>query len=41
MTDWPGWRYGCVCPEHALIVRRWDGLQWIRTLTRAELRVPL
>jgi hypothetical protein len=34
MADWPGnWR-GNVCPEHAAIVRRWDGLEWMRTATR-------
>ncbi len=37
MTDWPAWRYGCTCPPHALVVRGWEGLAWMRTLTRAEL----
>jgi hypothetical protein len=37
MADWPSWRYGCTCPAHALVVRRWDGLLWIRSLTAEEM----
>jgi hypothetical protein len=32
MKDWPSWRFGVTCPEHALTVRRWDGVEWMRSL---------
>lgn len=36
MQDWPAWRFGCVCAEHARIVRTWSGLQVIHTRRAAR-----